>query len=148
MSYHVNTRGQAIDVCYNGVCHDQIGVDMVGPFGSANAAAAVAALRPHLYDLALSRAFMGDVAVYTFNSFVDVVSVCIQSIERPGHGHRFFLPRFLYWKGLGCVGADGASTQVSGGVETSSPGSEDVCVDDEGSGESDGSATSLTSGSE
>ena len=31
MSYHVNTRGQAIDVCYNGVCHDQIGIDMVGP---------------------------------------------------------------------------------------------------------------------
>ena len=79
---------------------------------------------------------------------MDVVSVCIQSIERPGHGHRFFLPGFIYWKGLGCVGADGASTQVSGGVETSSPGSEDVCVDDEGSGESDGSATPLTSGSE
>ena len=148
MSYHVNSHGQAIDVCYNGVCHDQIGVEMVGPFGSANAAAAVAALRPHLYDLALSREFMGDVAVYTFNSFVDVVSVCIQSIERPGLGHRFFLPCFLYWKGLECVGDDGASTQVSGGVEASSPGSDDVCVDDEGSGESDGSATSLTSGSE
>ena len=85
---------------------------------------------------------MGDVVVYTFNSFVDVVSVCIQSIERPGLDHRFFL-RLRY-----LVGDDGASSQVSGGVEASSPGSDDVCVDDEGSGESDGSATSLTSGSE
>lgn len=148
MSYHVNSHGQAIDVCYIGVCHDQIGVEMAGPFGFANAVAAVAALHPHLYDLALSRESVGDVAVYTFNSFVDVVSVCIQSIESPTLGHRFFLPCFSYWKGLECVGGDSDSSQVSAGVEASSPDSDDVFVDDGDSSESDGSATSLTSGSE
>jgi hypothetical protein len=46
------------------------------------------------------------------------------------------------------VGDDSDSSQVSAGVEASSPESDDVFVDDGDSSESDGSATSLTSGSE
>ena len=32
----VNSHGNAISVCYNGVCHYQLGVEMSGPFGLAN----------------------------------------------------------------------------------------------------------------
>ena len=59
-----------------------------------------------------------------------------------------FYLAFCYWKGLECVGDDGASSQVSGDVGAYSPGCEDVCVDDEESAESDCCVTSSTSESE
>ena len=93
MSFRVSPQGHVFDVSYTGVCHDQVGVGMLGPFGLANAAAAVAKLHLYLEGLVQSREFIGTVAVHTFTSFADCISVCMECVARPGLSCvSFFVP--------------------------------------------------------
>ena len=66
---------------------------MSGPSGLANAAAAVAKLHLYLEELVQSREFIGTVAVHTFTSFADCISVCMECVARPGLSCvSFFVP--------------------------------------------------------
>ena len=81
------------------MCHDQFG-GSPGPFGLANAATAVAAFPATSEELAKCPALSNALAIHTFKSFADVVSVCSRCIERPGTRIGLFLPCFTYWMGL------------------------------------------------
>ena len=104
MSFRIGSDAHAVDVCYTGVCHDEIGMGVPGPFGVVNVATAVAAFPVTLNELAtvptMSDTMQSFAEVHTFKSFAEVVSVCIQCIERAGNRPGFFLPCFLYWLGV------------------------------------------------
>ena len=73
---------------------------MPGPFVYLNAATAVATFPVTLNELAKDPKMSHTVAVHTFRSFADVVSVCTRCIRAPSTRHGFFLPCFTYWMGI------------------------------------------------
>ena len=120
MSFRIGSPGHAVGVCYTGVCHDQIGMGMRGPFGLVNVATVVAAFPVTLKELAKVPTMSNTMAVHIFHSFAEVVSVCIDCIERPESRHGFFLPCFQYWMGIesncDCAADDGVSSQIVAGT--------------------------------
>ena len=116
MSFRVGSRGQVVDVCYIGMCHNQIGMQHPGIFGLPSAAAAVAAFPVSLDEMVLTPFLHTGLRVHTFRSFADVVTVCTRSIEQPGTRPDFFLPCFLYWVGVQNDCEHAAEDNVSFGI--------------------------------
>ena len=86
-------------VSYHVVCHNRLGHQSPGPFGFANAAAAILGLRTSVQDLMEINEFCSTGAVYSHASYADLIASCVESIARARQGLRggCFTPCLQYW---------------------------------------------------